>query len=80
MRKRTDHTYSRTTEVQNVLGEGVHKVSQGGIVPEWSESGLFKGPTAARKFDCGRSVDLSDIPSDGPEDFVDLGVGERLQA
>jgi len=68
------NTHSRIARVQNVLGEDVHKVSQGGVLPERTtrKRGLFKCPTAASEFDCSGSANLPDILGDRSEDFIDL--------
>ena len=50
----------------------MHKVSQGGVLPERPKSGFFKRPTAASKIDSSRPADLPNVLSDGSEDFVDL--------
>ena len=72
MRECTDHTYSGAAEVQDVLGENVHKVTQGGVLPERPKSGFFKRLTATSEIDGSRSTGLPDVLGDWSEEFVDL--------
>lgn len=72
MRDCTDHTYSGAAEVQDVLGENVHKVTQGGVLPQRPKSGFFKSLTAASEIDGSRSTGLPNVLGDRSEEFVDL--------